>query len=80
MKAPLRFAFGWVLYLAILMGINPIMKLIWHTAHQQPLVVTLATAFVGLALLIALYFGALRRFWQWCDEPRASRPIKPCEE
>ncbi|WP_313290616.1 hypothetical protein [Stutzerimonas nitrititolerans] len=73
MKAPLRFAFGWVLYLAIFMAINPICSYLWVIVQEQPLVVTVVTSVFGVAFFIWLYFSVLRPFWGWCDVPLGRR-------
>ncbi|WP_430318741.1 hypothetical protein [Pseudomonas nitroreducens] len=79
MKAPLRFAFGWVLYLAIVAATNPIIAAIWKAFQEQPLLVPIITAVGGVALLVGLYFVALRPFWSWCDQPRKpNREVPPC--
>ncbi|WP_312245213.1 hypothetical protein [Stutzerimonas nitrititolerans] len=67
MKAPLRFAFGWVLYLAILMATNPVVAYLWLVVWEQPLVVTVGTSVFGVVFFILLYFRVLRPFFGWCD-------------
>ncbi|WP_312373866.1 hypothetical protein [Stutzerimonas nitrititolerans] len=69
MKAPLRFAFGWVIYLAIFMAVNPAVSYLWVVIQEQPLVVTVFASLVGVAFFIWLHFRVMRPFWGWCDAP-----------
>ena len=73
MKAPLRFAFGWVLYLAIFAAINLPMAVMWDSIKAQPLHVSLTAAVIALALFIWFFATQLVRFWAWCDATR--KPI-----
>lgn len=70
MKAPLRYAFGWVLYLAIFAAVNPVALAIWRAVQVQPVIVPVVTAIVGVVLLIWFHFRYLQHFWSWCDKPR----------
>lgn len=70
MKAPLRFAFGWVLYLAIFAAINLPMVVMWQAVKAQPLHISITSAVVALALFIWFFATQLARLWAWCDAPR----------
>lgn len=37
MKAPLRFAFGWVLYVAIFAAVNPVVRAVADAIREQPI-------------------------------------------
>lgn len=71
MKAPLRFMFGWVIYLGIFAGINYPMAVIWQAVKAQPLHVSITSAVVALALFIWFFATQLSRFWDWNDAPRS---------
>ena len=69
MKAPLRFAFGWVLYVAILCAVSPAVRAVREFLEPYPLdsvIVVVAAAFA----FFALWWFVLRSFWSWCDRPR----------
>lgn len=70
MKAPLRFAFGWVIYVALFAAVNPVVRAIADAICEQPLLVPVITALVGMVLLALLIRGVLDPFWHWCDSPR----------
>lgn len=70
MKAPLRFAFGWVLFVAIFAALNPIVNAIFEVLRSQPLAVLIITAAFALVALIAFFFLFLGRFYNWLDKPR----------
>lgn len=72
MKAPLRFAFGWVIYLGIFAAINYPMAVMWQAVKVQPLHVSITSAVVALALFIWFFATQLVRLWAWCDSPRAA--------
>lgn len=79
MKAPLRFAFGWVLYFAIFAAINPVVRVIWEVVQEQPVLVPIITAVIACAALAAIFLIVLRPFWSWCDHPRkTTREVPPC--
>jgi len=70
MKAPLRQLFGWVLWLALVAAIGPIVRVMvdWfgaQTAEVISIVLALATM-----LFLPLWFLGLRRFWRWADATR----------
>ncbi|MCU9948257.1 hypothetical protein [Pseudomonas sp. PDM13] len=77
MKAPTRFLFGWVIYLALFMAINPVMAFLFQLANDQPLALTIASATFALVALWASFFLFLRRFWRWADKPRATAQNLP---
>jgi len=79
MKAPLRFLFGWVLYVTLFAMLNPVIDAIWQAVLFQDPIVPIVTAFVGLMILITLYLWPLSRFISWCDQPRAAAPNTPHE-
>ena len=67
MKAPLRVAFGWVLYVAIFAAINPITVLLFDVVVDQPLSLTIHAALIAIAIFIFFHVAFLDRFWLWCD-------------
>lgn len=69
MKAPLRFAFGWVLYVALFSAVAPVVRAVLAFLEGAPLdlAISLASALVAF---IALWWFVLRAFWRWCDAPR----------
>lgn len=71
MKAPLRFAFGWVIYLGIFASINYPMAFIWDAVKAQPWWLSLLSAWFAVVLFAVFFFVGLRHFWAWCDFPRA---------
>lgn len=79
MKAPLRYAFGWVVFLAITAVLTPILNALVDAFQFMPiwLVVVILTA--SLVVFLAMFFLFLRRFWSWCDQPRkTTREVLPC--
>lgn len=78
MKAPLRFAFGWVIYLGIFASINYPMAVMWQAVKAQPLHVSITAAVVSLALFIWFFATQLARFWAWCDATRT--PLFPVSQ
>lgn len=75
MKAPLRFAFGWVVYVAIFCALAPVVRAVVAFFDGYPLdfVVSLAAALVAF---IVLWWFVLRAFWRWCDAPRKREAAK----
>lgn len=71
MKAPLRFAFGWVLFVAIFAALNPIVNAIFDALTHQPLGVPIISAALALLVFIALFFLFFIRFFNWLDKPSA---------
>lgn len=69
MKAPLRYAFGWVLFVAIFAALNPIVNAIFQALRHQPLAVSLISATLALVAFLALFFLFLGRFYRWLDAP-----------
>lgn len=69
MKAPLRLAFGWVIYVAIFASINPVVISIWQFASRFP-AASVVSAVASIVALIALWFIVGSRFYRWLDEPR----------
>lgn len=80
MKAPLRYLFGWVIFVAIYAAIVPVCNVINTAVRQMPLAVPIAAAIVALCVMAACFFIVLRPFWRWCDEPRAKARISTLEE
>lgn len=70
MKAPTRFLFGWVIYIALFMAINPVLAYVFAVVSEQPMLLTIASATFALVALWASFFLFLRRFWRWADAPR----------
>lgn len=70
MKAPLRFAFGWVIYLCIFAAINYPMATIWLAVQAQPWWLAVLSAWVAVVLFAVFFFVGLRHFWSWCDATR----------
>lgn len=70
MKAPLRYAFGWVLFVAIFAALNPIVSAIFDALAHQALVVSVITVALSLVAFTALFFLFLSRFYGWLDSPR----------
>lgn len=70
MKAPLRFVFGWVLYLGLFMAINPIIIYV-IALFGENIVAGVITATLALVVLIVMFFNFLQPFWRWADKPRA---------
>jgi cell division protein FtsX len=68
-KAPLRYAFGWVLFVAIFAALNPIVNSIFQALREQPLAVPVITAALALVVFITLFFLFLGRFYHWLDSP-----------
>lgn len=75
MKAPLRFAFGWVLFVAIFAALNPIVNAIFDALTHQSLVVQVISAALALMVFIALFFLFLSRFFNWLDKPSAGADV-----
>lgn len=71
MKAPLRFAFGWVIYLGIFAAINYPMAVIWEAVKAQPILLFLLSCLSAVGVFIWLLHRYLFRLWDWCDEPRS---------
>jgi len=69
MKAPLRFAFGWVLYLAIFSALVPLHQALYQYVLAYPLLSSF-NALAALAALIAIasFWGVA--FYRWMDAPR----------
>ncbi|KSW21548.1 MULTISPECIES: hypothetical protein [Pseudomonas] len=79
MKAPLRFAFGWVVYLAITAALTPILKALVDVFQLMPIWLVVVILVASLVAFLATFFLFLRRFWSWCDQPRkATREVPPC--
>lgn len=70
MKAPLRFMFGWVIYLFIFAAINYPMAVIWEAVKAQPVHVSLTAGVAALVLFIWFFATQLVHFWAWCDATR----------
>ncbi|MCY1287094.1 hypothetical protein D9M68_880120 [compost metagenome] len=70
MRPPFRFLFGWVIYIALLAAINPVVVAIIETFKEQPLIAPVITALVGVGMFAWGYERVLRRLWSWCDRPR----------
>lgn len=71
MKAPLRFMFGWVIYLGIFAAINYPMAVIWQSFDSQPLWLPVASAIIALIGFGVFFWFVVSRFWSWCDAPRS---------
>lgn len=71
MKAPLRFAFGWVLYVAIFVALNQVLHPLAEYAVLYPEIFSVSVI-AALAAFIAFYFFVLKHFWYWLDKPRAA--------
>lgn len=69
MKAPLRFALGWVIYVAIFAAIHPVVLAIQPLVFQNP-VASVVTMTISFVVLIAMFFYFGRRFFRWIDQPR----------
>ncbi|TLX52749.1 hypothetical protein DN824_22085 [Stutzerimonas nosocomialis] len=78
MKAPLRFALGWVLYIALFYASWPVVAFAGELYAMFP-IETIVALVAALIAYIALFYVALRRFWSWLDKPRADAPITTCE-
>ena len=79
MKAPLRFAFGWVIFVAIFASLTPILHAIATALQVLPvwLVVVIMTS--SLLVFLVFFFLFVRRFFTWCDQPRkTTREVPPC--
>lgn len=69
MKAPLRAAFGWVLYVAIFCAVAPVVRAAREYVESVPLDFAISLT-AALVAFIALWWFVLRAFWRWCDAPR----------
>ncbi|WP_236208485.1 hypothetical protein [Pseudomonas tohonis] len=70
MKAPLRQLFGWVLWLALVAAVSPVIRVLNDWFSVQPAeVVAIALAVSSFAFIPVWFFG-LRRLWRWADAPR----------
>ncbi|WP_435606324.1 hypothetical protein [Pseudomonas knackmussii] len=69
MKAPLRFAFGWVVYVAILCAVSPALRAVLDFFDGAPLDLAISLV-AALVAFISLWWFVLRAFWRWCDAPR----------
>jgi len=78
MKAPLRYAFGWVVYVAMLIAVAPVVRAFFVFLELFPVEGSISIV-AALAAFIAVWWLLLRRFWSWCDQPRkATREVSPC--
>lgn len=71
MKAPLRFLFGWVIYIAIYAATFPVCRAIEAAISVTPIVVSIVAAIVAMVFFALLMFFGMRRLFRWCDAPRA---------
>lgn len=69
MKAPLRFAFGWVLYVALFSAVAPVVRAALGLFEGAPIALAVSLA-AALVAFIALWWFVLRALWRWCDAPR----------
>ncbi|CAN7477301.1 hypothetical protein LJR232_003101 [Aquipseudomonas alcaligenes] len=70
MKAPLRALFGWLIWLALVVAIGPIVRVVIDWFAVQPAeVISIALALASMAFMPVWFFG-LRRLWRWADAPR----------
>lgn len=72
-RAPLRFLFGWIVYVALWHGVWPAVYVAYRTIVDNPLAGTIALTIGGL-LFIPVYVFVLTPFWRWSDKPRATAP------
>lgn len=70
MKAPLRVAFGWVLYVAIFMAVAPAVRTCIDFVEQWPVAGLVSAALATIAILI-IFAVAMPRLYRWLDAPRA---------
>lgn len=70
MKAPLRFAFGWVVYFAIFIAIAPAVRSCVLFIEHWPVAGLASLVFSALALVVLIAF-VVPRFYRWLDAPRA---------
>lgn len=65
-RAPLRFLFGWVVYVALWCAVMPVVRAAFAFAAMFP-AVGMVSALVAGVLLIALVHFGFRSFWRWND-------------
>lgn len=79
MKAPLRFAFGWVVFVAIFASLTPVLNAIAGALQILPLWLVVVILTCSLLVFLVVFFLFLRRFFTWCDQPRkTTREVPPC--
>lgn len=69
MKAPLRFAFGWVLYVAIFMAVAPAVRASIDFVEQWPFAGLVSAALATIVILV-ISVVVMPRFYRWLDAPR----------
>lgn len=69
MKAPLRFAFGWVLYVAIFMAVSPAVRACIDFVELWPVAGLVSAALATISVLI-FFALVMPRFYRWLDAPR----------
>lgn len=66
-RAPLRFLFGWVIYVALWCAVFPVVSAAFDLAVMFPSVAMVAAVVAGVLLILIVHFG-FRSFWRWIDQ------------